>query len=340
MHKKYARDLMELRHLRYFVAVAETENVSRAALKLHLSQPALSRQIRDLEQEIGFSLLERGAKSVRLTDAGRAFLEESRAVLQRAEGALAAARTVAARGQNELHIGYAPTLTVRILPPALRAFQALQPGVRVKLHDLSTEEMLDRMRGGKLLLAFTVRPAPAGLRGLRFEALTRDPLRLAVAPGHPLARQRSVTLREAAQEPLIAYSRAEYPDYHELLTRVFASTKTRPRVAEEHDGASSLISAVEAGNGVAVVPASLLCVTGPRLKLLPLTPPPTPLVIGVISQKHGLGSVVEHFLQCTRQTISQRESGSASKPGNTARVTGAGRRGKTATATPDLRRRG
>src|SRR2546423_9116687 len=101
---------VELRHLRYFVAVAETENVSRAALKLHVSQPALSRQIRDLEDELGFPLLERGAKSVRLTDAGRAFLIEARAVLQRADDAVKAARAVATGG-HELHVGYAPSLT-------------------------------------------------------------------------------------------------------------------------------------------------------------------------------------------------------------------------------------
>src|SRR6267378_930323 len=99
---------MELRHLRYFIGVAEEENVSRAALKLHISQPALSRQIRDLEEELGFSLLERSAKSVRLTEAGRTFLIEARAVLQRAEEAVKAARTVAAGG--ELHVGYAPSL--------------------------------------------------------------------------------------------------------------------------------------------------------------------------------------------------------------------------------------
>src|SRR5436190_18750447 len=114
---------MELRHLRYLVAVAEAENVSRAALKLHVSQPALSRQVRDLEEELGFDLLERSAKSVRLTDAGRVFLTESRAVLQRVDGAVNAARTVATGSHGELHVGYAPTLTVRILPAALRAFQ-------------------------------------------------------------------------------------------------------------------------------------------------------------------------------------------------------------------------
>src|SRR5260221_10545335 len=107
---------MELRHLRYFVAVAETENVSRAALKLHVSQPGLSRQIRDLENELGFSLLTRSAKSVRLTEAGKTFLAEARAVLRRAEEAVNAARAVATGGR-ELHVGYAPSLTARILPP-------------------------------------------------------------------------------------------------------------------------------------------------------------------------------------------------------------------------------
>ena len=125
--KEYARPRMELRHLRYFVAVAEAENVSRAALKLHVSQPALSRQIRDLEEELGFALLERSAKSVRLTDAGKTFQGEARAVLQRVEEALKKTRAVATGGRGELHVGYAPSLTVRILPPTLRAFQAGSP---------------------------------------------------------------------------------------------------------------------------------------------------------------------------------------------------------------------
>src|SRR5688572_20699981 len=105
--------VVELRHLRYFIAVAEEENVTRAALKLHVSQPALSRQIRDLEEELGFSLLERSAKSVRLTDAGRTFLTEARAVLERAEKAVSAAREIAKGASSELHVGYAPSLTAR-----------------------------------------------------------------------------------------------------------------------------------------------------------------------------------------------------------------------------------
>ena len=294
---------MELRHLRYFIGVAEEENVSRAALKLHVSQPALSRQIRDLEEELGFSLLERSAKSVRLTEAGRTFLIEARAVLQRAENAVKTARAIATGGSGELHVGYAPSLTARILPQTLRAFQAESATVRVKLHDLSTEEMLAGLREGKLQIAFVVRLTPALLRGLRFEELARDAMCLAVAPRHPLAGRRTVTLAEAAREPLITYSRKDYPDAHENLAALFANIKIKPRIAEEYDSVSSLIAAVEAGNGVAIAPQSLTCTAGPRLKLIPFSPAPAPLVVGAAWAKNGLTAIAERFLKCAREIV-------------------------------------
>jgi DNA-binding transcriptional LysR family regulator len=139
---------MELRHLRYFVRVAETENVSPAALKLHISQPALSRQIRDLEDEIGVSLLERTAKSVSLTEAGRLFLDEARVVLERGDEAVRKVRAIATAIDTELHVGYSPTPTARLLPLILRAFQRAMPNARVKLHDLPFEANLAGLRDG------------------------------------------------------------------------------------------------------------------------------------------------------------------------------------------------
>ena len=291
---------MELRHLRYFVAVAEEENVSRAALKLHVSQPALSRQVRDLEDELGFLLLERSAKSVRLTQAGRAFLGESRAVLQRVEEAVKVARAIATGG-TELHVGYAMSPTVRILPQTLRAFQAEMPNTRVKLHDLTTEEMVTGLRGGKLQIAFMVHSHLAMMRGLHFEAIARLPICLAVSSSHPLARRKRVKLAEVAQHPLMAFSRAEYPDYHELLAAWFSDVKDKPRIAEEHDSVSSLIAAVEAGDGVALVTESMACVAGTRLSLTQLTPAPTPLVIAAVWPESGLSPAAEQFLLCARK---------------------------------------
>jgi DNA-binding transcriptional LysR family regulator len=291
---------MELRHLRYFVAVAENENVTRAALKLHVSQPGLSRQVRDLENELGFQLLERSAKSVRLTEAGRVFLTEARAVLQRADDAVQTARSIATSG-GEIHVGYAPSPTARILPPALRFFHNEMARVRVKLHDLSTEDMLADLRARRLDLGLLVQPGRAMLRGVRFESLLRDPMRLAVAPTHPLARRRTVSLSDTESFPLISYTRREYPEYHEMLEKLFVRQKLKLRVAEEHDGATSVIAAVEAGTGVAIVPDSISCFSGLRLKLLPLSPAPEPVVVGAAWIEKQLSSTAERFLDSARR---------------------------------------
>lgn len=297
---------MELRHLRYFIAVAEEENVSRAALKLHVSQPAISRQVRDLEEELGFALLERSAKSVKLTAAGRAFLPEAQAVLVRLEQGLQAARAVASGGRGELHVGYAPSPTARLLPPTLRAFQMELPHVRVRLHDLSTEEMLDGLRTGKLQLALMVQQPPALMRGLRFVPLTTDVIQLAVAPNHPLAQKRTVTLADIAAQPLVAYGRREYPDYYALLEALFAGVKNKPRVVEEHDGVTSIIAAVEAGAGVALLSESVACMAGPRLKLLPLTPAVKPAIIGGAFPNTPMPPVAEQFLKCAQSVATAK----------------------------------
>jgi LysR family transcriptional regulator, benzoate and cis,cis-muconate-responsive activator of ben and cat genes len=287
---------MELRHLRYFVAVAEEENVTRAAVRLHVSQPGLSRQVRDLEDEIGFPLLQRKARSVRLTEAGRRFLVEARAVLQHADDAVKAARAVASGIAEEIHVGYAPSLTVQILPQALRTFQAEFPGVRVMLHDLSTEEMIARLHEGKLQLALAVQPSRKMLRRLRFVELARYPLCVAVAPGHPLARLRKVSLAQVVGEPLIVYTRKDYPEYHESLEMLFKPGGHKPRIAEEHDGVTSLIAAVEAGRGVALVPSCLACMAGPRLKLIPLAPAGRPIVVGAAWREGEVPVHVEKFI--------------------------------------------
>ncbi len=292
---------MELRHLRYFVAVAEEQNVTRAAARLHVSQPPLSRQIRDLENELGVALFDHGAKSLRLTEAGRVFLVEARAVLQRSHEAVQTVKAVASGERGEVHVAYAPSLTVELLPRVLRDFQEASPGVRVVLHDLSTQEMLRRLREGKIHVALLVQPGPRALAGLVFEALCRYAVCLAAHPSHPLARARTVTLEQVAPERLVTYSLADYPEYHAWLKDLFGSGKLPVQIAEEHEGSTSLIAAVEAGRGVALVPEGFKCFAGPRLTVRPLRPAPPPLVLGVARPSGAPEAAVANFIAAARR---------------------------------------
>ena len=293
---------MELRHLRYFVAVAEEQNVTRAAARLHVSQPPLSRQIRDLEDELGVALFEHGAKAVRLTEVGRVFVAEARAVIQRANEAVQMVKAVASGQRGEIHVGYAPSLTVELLPRALRVFQEANPGVRVQLHDLSAQEMLRGLRDGKLHVALLVQVSAKVMAGLVFEELQRDAVCVAVHPAHPLARTRKVSLEKVAAERLISYTLADYPECHAWIAELFAPLQRPPQIVEEHDSATSLIAAVEAGRGIALVSQRFDCLSGPRLKIRALVPPPPPLVVGIASRKGKNSSAVGGFIAAARRS--------------------------------------
>ncbi len=297
------RVTVELRHLRYFVAVAEAENVLRAATqKLHVSQPAVSRQIRDLEDELGVQLFERTGKAVNLTDAGRLFLKEARAVLERTDEAVANVRAFAQAGEAELHVGYLPVLRAQIVSPTLHAFQQVMPNVHVKLHDWSQEKILTGLRDGQLQLALTVRPAKRGaFHDLRFEELLRRQVRLAVSPNHRFAQRRSVSVAAAAEEPFVGLTREDFPEYNAYLAAIFASVKNKPRVIEEHDSMTSVISAIEAGTGVGAYVDALGYSFGSRVKLVRLTPEPTPIFFGIAARKGRLSPAAEKFWQCAKE---------------------------------------
>ena len=296
---------MELRHLRYFVGVAETENVSRAALKLHISQPALSRQVRDLEEEVGLALLKRAGKTVRLTDAGRLFLNEARAVLERTDAALHNVRSAEEQRQIQLHVGYSSWGIDRLFHIILNSFNCAMPNAQLRLHDRRVEDNVDALLTGKLELAFIfVAPKPGALRGLRFIELSREHIRLAVPPKHPFARRRAVRIEDAAREPFITLVPEEYPDYHFFIDEVFASTKTKPRIAAERDSVAGLIAAVEAGLGVGLAGDRFGYLFGPRVKMLPLTPEPKLVPIGLAAPKAPLSAAAEKFWECAQQVAS------------------------------------
>lgn len=293
---------MELRHLRYFVIVAEEQNVTRAAQRLHVSQPPLSRQIQDLEAELGVILFHRTAKSLALTEAGKIFLNEARGVLLRADKAVEAVRAAARQDRGRLHIGYAPSLTIRFLPTALNLFEKACPGVRVSLHDLSSEECRQKLAAGKLDLALTV-PSPILARqGLSFEKLATYDLLCALSISHPLARKRSLKIGELRDEAFVVYAQDDYPEYLEWFRGLFRPHGFEPKIAGEYDGASGLIMAVESQRGIAIVSSSMECMAGPRLILLPLVPALKPLQVGAVFPKTA-PPLVKKFVGCLRQAL-------------------------------------
>lgn len=291
--------------MRYFVAVAEMENVSRAAMqRLHVSQPSLSRQIRDLEEEIGVQLLERTAKSVKLTEAGRAFLDEARTILKTTEEAIGKARAISGKAQAELHIGDWPLATGQIMPALLRVYQQAMPNVRVKLHDWRVEMNIAGVRDGRLHLAIILPPLKANaLEELRFEPLFTGRVCLAVSCDHPFAKKSSVSLADAAREPFIGLTLAEYPRYFEYLHAIFAGVKEKPRVIEEHDGWSGVFSNVASGAGVAITSDAFNYAFTDRIKCLRLTPDPKRVTVGIITRKGKLNPAAEKFCECAKEAF-------------------------------------
>jgi DNA-binding transcriptional LysR family regulator len=149
-------------------------------------------------------------------------------------------------------------------------------------------------------VALTVRPPAKLLRGLKFEELARYEMRVATSPNHPLAKSKSDSLAELAGEPLIAYSRKDYPEYHAMLDKLFAPAGRKPRIAGEHDSVTSLIAAVESGRGFALVPECLACMVGARLKLIPLIPSPPPIPVGAVWREDAGSGLAKQFIAAAR----------------------------------------
>jgi len=247
---------MELRQLRYFVAVAEELHFRRAAERLHISQPPLSQQIRALEDELGFALLIRTRRRVQLTPAGEAFLRDARALLGELEGAVATARRIDAGQTGRLRIGFVGSALLSIVPGTVERFRASRPGVAIELRERSTVDQLRAVSAGIVDVGL-VRPPIDDDGGLRAETVLRERTVAALPVGHPLASLGRVSLRRLAAEPLVLFPRDQAPGFHDLLIGALADTGAGPRVIQYAPEMLTIIGLVAAGTGVSLVPASV-----------------------------------------------------------------------------------
>jgi DNA-binding transcriptional LysR family regulator len=247
---------IELRHLRYFAAVAEELHFGRAAARLGIAQPPLSQQIQRLEAMLGTPLFDRSRRQVQLTDAGRALKEECGRVLAAMERALEGTRR-AARGEvGTVTVAFAASVMFETLPQLIRAFREQFPAVRLELRELPTAFQLAGLRSGDLDVGFAREPQPED--GLRMETVMTEPLLAAMARAHPLAQDPGpLPLSALADEPFVLFPREIAPGLHHQVVTLCRQAGFTPQVAQESRELYTTVSLVEAEVGVTIVPASI-----------------------------------------------------------------------------------
>jgi DNA-binding transcriptional LysR family regulator len=245
---------LELRHLRYFAAVADELHFGRAAERLSVSQPALSVQIRQLEEIAGVQLFERHSRRVMLTDAGRQLVDSVKRLLRDAESALTAAQHAAEGQIGELRVGFGPTLMLSDLAHVFRRYRARYPKVRLDLHEWATAEQTGALLRGDLDLGI-VRAAAPDPR-LSVETFATEPLMIALNRQHPLAKAKQVRIAALAREPWVMFPREIAPLLHDQVMRLCAHAGFTPIVVQESREVYTTVGLVGCGIGVTIVPAA------------------------------------------------------------------------------------
>jgi DNA-binding transcriptional LysR family regulator len=246
--------MFELHHLRYFVAVARELNFRRAAEQLNITQPPLTRQIQLLEHQLGVALLVRTRRTVRLTAAGRAFLPEAQNLLQRAQMAALTARRIGEGSAGSVTMGFVAGASYSVLPPFLSAARTRLPEIDLVLREMNTIEQLEALASRRIDLGL-VRP-PLDRREVEARCVLREPFALALPSKHRLARQRRFTISDLDGVPFLMYSPSDWQPFYELLAGMFQSHDVRPRVVQYIGSTHAILSLVNAGMGVALVPDS------------------------------------------------------------------------------------
>lgn len=290
---------MELRHLRYFVMVAEELHFGRAAERLGIAQPPLSQQIKALEEEIGAPLLSRTNRRVELTSAGAAFLEESRKVLVQADKAVRAAQRAARGDVGQLEVGFVSSVVYGKAQSIFRLMRLRYPGVSLALRELTSEEQVEAMKADRLDVGL-IRPPVAAAESLVIRVIWREPLVVALPRAHRLAGKRKIAMELLAGEPFLQIPRHVAPGFYDQFIGICAQAGFSPEVVQEARSTQTIVSLVAGGMGVSIVPASLQNLQRTGVVYRPLRPPVPTSDLAVMWRPDDASPSLRRFLEIVR----------------------------------------
>lgn len=292
---------INLRLLRYFLAVAEELHFGRAARRLHIAQPPLSQQIRILEQALGFPLFERTSRRVALTPAGETMVAVARQCFADLKQGVAAAR-LEARGERVLRIGYVTTAILTFLPATVRAFREQHPDTHLQLREVSSSIQLQSLRAGSLDVAIVTDPLPDPL--IRRHILLRDPLVLVLPSNRRFVRSRTggtKHLAALAAEPFLLFPRAQTPSLWDHIMKACGENGFVPQVHQEAQSWHAIFGMIAAGMGISVAPASAMEHRVPGVAFRRLKAPATNICACIAA--HETRNLVQAFIQAARDQI-------------------------------------
>jgi DNA-binding transcriptional LysR family regulator len=295
---------MELRHLRYFLAVAETLHFGRAAQQLRIAQPSLSHQILQLESELQTKLFERSNRRVRLTDSGRLFLEESREILEHTDRAALLARTGKPRETGQVRVGFDYWADWRKLCKGVRRFGKAYPEVHIQLFNMSSSHQITALHEARIDVGF-VRPPVADPR-LYSEDLLAEPFVLALAENHRRARQKRIALPSVREEPFIVAQRESLPILYDLTFQLFHDAGFMPKVRHEVDYPGMVLGLVAAGVGISLVPLSVSQIQSADVRSVRLQRSPRILATTLVWRRDNASPRLDAFLKAVRDVASSR----------------------------------